>query len=497
MNRFIACSLVATLTAPLCFSQSSSGKTHPKQVLQIYQELKDLVAHQEDAILTLSEADTDKIVQVGWITAKGEPLFNLNIAYYPSTEPPEEALSAAGIEIPAGWKQIGFDAGTFAAYALPKRDAKQLPYFIHSVFRKFFNSGSDYRLVAGIDSAEDELESDFDPDSVTVTVTGGDQPDANRNDVDGTTISFPGLVSTTSLNGALTEARIGNMDENMKQYMIVLDAKGRALANEKMGAVQVTGRVTVKKGKRMLVVTDYEKWTNTPPPKKPPKPIQPKKARKRPPPASTQPPKTVKKPPVQVKSSVPAQPLMSKNEGPEMKELIAAVSSRQVDRVEQMLEATPELVNQCNPAGFSPLHYAARKGDIEMGQLLLEKNADVSGRQANHGGTPLQYAASGGHKEFAEFLIENGAGVDATDTNGRTPLMWAAKAGHVDIADMLIARGADVNATAKGGWTALHQAAQGQHKDVVILLVGNHANPNAQNAGGQTPKDLNPSLFKK
>lgn len=74
---------------------------------------------------------------------------------------------------------------------------------------------------------------------------------------DGQVVSFNGIVTRLKQNGRIVEARIGNMDDQMKtSYGIVLDEKGTGLANVK-GSVHVTGRVRVENGKNMLVVEDF------------------------------------------------------------------------------------------------------------------------------------------------------------------------------------------------------------------------------------------------
>ena len=77
-------------------------------------------------------------------------------------------------------------------------------------------------------------------------------------------VSFNGIVSISRQNGKITRFRIGNMDEDMKTgYDIILDEKGKELAESKIMTVKVKGHVEVKNGKEMLVVEDFEKFTNT------------------------------------------------------------------------------------------------------------------------------------------------------------------------------------------------------------------------------------------
>lgn len=105
--------------------------------------------------------------------------------------------------------------------------------------------------------------------------------------------------------------------------------------------------------------------------------------------------------------------------------------------------------------------------------------------------SPLHKAAKNGNIAEVERLIKNGANVNAMD-GGFTPLHEAARIGKTDMVGLLIAKGADVNARIirnYTGETALHIAAESGNKAVVGLLIANGADVNATNRGGYTPLD--------
>ncbi|XP_055309695.1 uncharacterized protein LOC129573326 [Sitodiplosis mosellana] len=91
------------------------------------------------------------------------------------------------------------------------------------------------------------------------------------------------------------------------------------------------------------------------------------------------------------------------------------------------------------------LHFAARFGNKEIVQLLIENKADVNKKDDN-GSTPLHWAAEKGRKEIVQLLIDKGADVHEKDYYGSTPLHWAAKW--------------DVNKKENDGSTPLHWAAE-------------------------------------
>lgn len=89
---------------------------------------------------------------------------------------------------------------------------------------------------------------------------------------------------------------------------------------------------------------------------------------------------------------------------------------------------------------------AAAAGDIEAMKAQLIEGADPNARDRELGVTPLSWATLFNQVEVGEFLIQKGADVNARNRDGGTPLHGAAFLGHADIAALLIQKGADVNA---------------------------------------------------
>lgn len=99
----------------------------------------------------------------------------------------------------------------------------------------------------------------------------------------------------------------------------------------------------------------------------------------------------------------------------------------------------------------------------------------------------LHYAAIRGDVETIDEILQSGAPGDQRNSLGRTPLMEAARDGELAAVNRLILRGADVNATDEAGFTALHLAAQAQNAAVVRRLLRANAAVNALNQWHQTP----------
>jgi ankyrin repeat protein len=87
---------------------------------------------------------------------------------------------------------------------------------------------------------------------------------------------------------------------------------------------------------------------------------------------------------------------------------------------------------------ISPLHEAARKGDVEEAKKLLEAGADLTARDEHLGSTPLAWAARFGQLEMVKFLLQRGAPKRVPDDpEWARPLAWATRRGHDEIAKLL------------------------------------------------------------
>lgn len=74
----------------------------------------------------------------------------------------------------------------------------------------------------------------------------------------------------------------------------------------------------------------------------------------------------------------------------------------------------------------------------------------------NSGWTPLHYAAFEGHVDVCDALLEAGAKVDEADNDGKGALMLAAQEGHTALVERLLEQhAAPIDQHAHDGKTAL------------------------------------------
>lgn len=99
----------------------------------------------------------------------------------------------------------------------------------------------------------------------------------------------------------------------------------------------------------------------------------------------------------------------------------------------------------------SPLYRAAARNDIDTANKLLDRGADVNGKNSLNGAKALKAASSQGNIEMAKLLLDRGADVNLASGNmGWTALSNAAWAGHAEMAILLVDRGADINKAIAG-----------------------------------------------
>jgi ankyrin repeat protein len=192
--------------------------------------------------------------------------------------------------------------------------------------------------------------------------------------------------------------------------------------------------------------------------------------------------------------------------------------------------------NEKDNDGKTPLHCA---GNIEVAELLINNGADVMIRDDKYGWTPLHWAERRGHTTVAEVLrtkiaqlrdnlaeeeailyilksnnllanpndalfwslknnkpdiakwliIKGGVSVNAKSNYyyGMTPLHAVVLSGYTDVTELLINRGCDVHAKDNYGWTPFHRAAYHGKTDMVELLIRSCANVNEKDNAGNTP----------
>lgn len=113
--------------------------------------------------------------------------------------------------------------------------------------------------------------------------------------------------------------------------------------------------------------------------------------------------------------------------------------------------------NVTDSRGQSPLYTAGNECSAPGGgpivRALARAGADVNAADLGQRCTPLHMAARRGNVEIAAALLDYGADVEARDRKGDTPLRRAVNTGHTEVAALLLARGADRDTQGSKGLT--------------------------------------------
>jgi ankyrin repeat protein len=146
--------------------------------------------------------------------------------------------------------------------------------------------------------------------------------------------------------------------------------------------------------------------------------------------------------------------------------LLLAIREPSLKVVAALLGAKNIQVEPRNRQDESPLMLASLKGLTDVARRLVAQGADVN----KPGWTPLHYAATSGNLEIIRLLLDNHAYIDASSPNASTPLMMAAMYGTASAAKLLLESGADPTIKNDQGLTALDFAQRANRADAFAII---------------------------
>lgn len=174
------------------------------------------------------------------------------------------------------------------------------------------------------------------------------------------------------------------------------------------------------------------------------------------------------------------------------RELIAAARAGDADRVRRLLQRGAE-VHGRDASGATALITAAYGNHVEAARLLVEAGADVNTKDDTVQSAYLIATSEvGDDPRLLELALMNGADVASLDSFNGTGLIRAADRGFVAVVRRLLETEIDIDHVNNLGWTALLEAiilggGDGSHTEVVQLLVDAGADPNLADGEGVTP----------
>ncbi|SDJ55100.1 ankyrin repeat domain-containing protein [Chryseobacterium jejuense] len=150
------------------------------------------------------------------------------------------------------------------------------------------------------------------------------------------------------------------------------------------------------------------------------------------------------------------------------KSIFDIARSGTVSEVKELMKQNPDIINQTNENGFSPLILACYRGNVEVAEFLIDhvKNVNYKSKE----GTALAGLSVKYNKKLVEDLLKKNADPNIADDTGSTPLFWAVKFGNKELIELLLKYKADKSIKDSMGMTPFEYALQ-THKEEIINIL--------------------------
>ncbi|MBT0571234.1 ankyrin repeat domain-containing protein [Curvibacter sp. CHRR-16] len=146
--------------------------------------------------------------------------------------------------------------------------------------------------------------------------------------------------------------------------------------------------------------------------------------------------------------------------------IFVAIASPALDVLAVLVQAPDIQLDVRNRNDETPLMLACLKGMTPLVQQLLAREVDVN----KPGWTPLHYAATKGDEGIIQLLLDHYAYIDAESPNGTTPLMMAAMYAPKAAVELLLKAGADPTLKNQLGMTAVDFANRLQRSEIAQVI---------------------------
>ncbi|WP_250253803.1 ankyrin repeat domain-containing protein [Chryseobacterium sp. Marseille-Q3244] len=150
------------------------------------------------------------------------------------------------------------------------------------------------------------------------------------------------------------------------------------------------------------------------------------------------------------------------------KSIFDIARSGTVAEVKDLMKQNPDVINQTNENGFSPLILACYRGNVEVAEFLIHHVKDVNYKSKE--GTALAGLSVKYNRKLAEDLLKKNADPNIADDTGSTPLFWAVKFGNKELIELLLQYKADKSIKDSMGMTPFEYALQ-THKEEIINIL--------------------------
>ena len=158
-------------------------------------------------------------------------------------------------------------------------------------------------------------------------------------------------------------------------------------------------------------------------------------------------------------------------------------------KLEEDIIAHPSMIDITDTDGSTALMWAARRGDRNALNLLIQANASVNSRN-RVGNSALQYAARNSDLQSVQILVKANANLHNVNSRGYSALHYVAYSTNPmvrGIVDCLVAAGAELDAKDWLGITPLGICVMRNAVQAASALLDNGANTNVLDNDGDSP----------
>lgn len=100
----------------------------------------------------------------------------------------------------------------------------------------------------------------------------------------------------------------------------------------------------------------------------------------------------------------------------------------QVETLISAAEDKAAFVRQRDSGGHTLSHWAAKRGDLEILEVLMNHQAPYTEPSEDAVGMcPIHWACTEGRLDVVRFLVDKGVDIDVVDASGCTPLLISAQ----------------------------------------------------------------------
>jgi hypothetical protein len=170
-------------------------------------------------------------------------------------------------------------------------------------------------------------------------------------------------------------------------------------------------------------------------------------------------------------------------------DFIAAISNNNIQRVNEIINLKPNIVNSDFKDGMKPIHHCLYQRQFHLVDLLISKGANVKTRNS-FGVSTLMIAVIVNSLNTCRKLINKGAEIESCDNSGDTALFYAVRRQYTSILKLLLSKGANVNHANYMGMTVFQFLAANKDYSNNVLSIMKRTDPTCLMKGDNTGDNI-------